>query len=373
MIAEIITPFQDFRAAYEELKAELDDAYRRFMESGWYVLGKETAAFEDEYAAYCEAKHCIGVGNGLEALHLGLRTVDCGPGDEVIVASNTYIATWLAVTQVGATIVPVEPDENTYNLNPELIEQAVTPRTKVILATNLYGQPCDYDAIRTVADRHGLIFATDNAQSQGARYKGRRVGGLAHIECHSFYPSKNLGAFGEAGAVTTNNSQVADRIRVLRNYGSRVRYHNEVVGYNSRLDELQAALLRVKLRKLDEWNSRRKQIAALYTSELAPLDAQLVLPSVPAWADPVWHLFVIRSAGRDALQKHLGDHGIQTIIHYPIPPHLSGAYQDLGLSVGSFPIAERMASEVLSLPISPHHARKQIEYVVQSLKKHLPH
>jgi dTDP-4-amino-4,6-dideoxygalactose transaminase len=370
---DIKVPFQDFRAAYEELKAELDAAYHRFMESGWYVLGKEVSLFEEEYAAYCEAKHCVGVGNGLEALHLGLRAVDCGPGDEVIVASNTYIATWLAVTQVGATVVPVEPDEKTYNLNPELIEQAITPRTKVILATNLYGQPCDYEAIRAVADRRGLIFATDNAQSQGARYKGRRVGGQAHVECHSFYPSKNLGAFGEAGAVTTNDPEVADRIRVLRNYGSRVRYHNEVVGYNSRLDELQAALLRVKLRKLDEWNSGRKQIAALYTSELATLDAQVILPSVPAWADPVWHLFVIRSAGRDALQKHLGNQGIQTIIHYPIPPHLSGAYQDLGLSAGSFPIAERMASEVLSLPISPHHTREQIEYVVQSLKKHLPH
>lgn len=356
-------PFQEFRAAYKELKAELDDAYQRFMESGWYVLGKEVSSFEEEYAAYCEAKHCVGVGNGLEALHLALRAVDCGPSDEVIVASNTYIATWLAVTQVGATVVPVEPDEKTYNLNPELIEQAVTPRTKVILATNLYGQPCDYDAIRAVADRHGLIFATDNAQSQGARYKGRRVGGLAHFECHSFYPSKNLGAFGEAGAVTTNNSGVADRIRVLRNYGSRVRYHNEVIGYNSRLDELQAAFLRVKLKRLDEWNARRKALASEYLSHLSSLNPQLVVPTVPPWADPVWHLFVIRHASRDAFQKYLGDEGIQTIIHYPIPPHLSGAYANSGFKRGDFPVAERMADEVLSLPISPHLQVEQLNSV----------
>lgn len=344
-------PFQDFRAAYEELKAELDDAYHRFMESGWYVLGKEVAAFEEEYAAYCEAKHCVGVGNGLEALHLGLRAVDCGPGDEVIVASNTYIATWLAVTQVGSTVVPVEPDEKTYNLNPELIEQAITPRTKVILATNLYGQPCDYDAIRAVADRRGLIFATDNAQSQGARYKGRRVGGLAHFECHSFYPSKNLGAFGEAGAVSTNDEKIADRIKVLRNYGSRVRYHNEVIGYNSRLDELQAALLRVKLRHLDAWNGRRSQLAHLYLERLAR--SKCILPFVPDWAEVVWHLFVIRRPDRDALQKYLADHGVQTIIHYPIPPHLSGAYASLGFALGDFPVAERIADEALSLPIGP--------------------
>jgi dTDP-4-amino-4,6-dideoxygalactose transaminase len=380
-MSDIRVPFQDFRAAYEELKAELDDAYHRFMESGWYVLGKEVSSFEEEYAAYCEAKHCVGVGNGLEALHLALRAVDCGPGDEVIVASNTYIATWLAVTQVGAKVVPVEPDERTYNLNPDLIEQAVTPRTKVIFATNLYGQPCDYDTIRAVADRHGLLFMVDNAQAQGARYKGRRVGGLADAECHSFYPSKNLGAFGEAGAVSTNDEKIADRIKVLRNYGSRVRYHNEVIGYNSRLDELQAAFLRVKLRHLDAWNGRRKNIAELYLSQLpaavsaslqlSSLSPQLVLPFVPDWAEVVWHLFVIRHSERDALQKKLSDEGIQTIIHYPIPPHLSGAYSDMRFSAGRFPITERMANEVLSLPISPQHTSEQINHVMQSLHKHL--
>ncbi len=362
-------PFQDFRAAYEELREEFDDAYRRFMQSGWYVLGKEVAAFEEEYAAYCEARHCVGVGNGLEALHLGLRAVDCGPGDEVIVASNTYIATWLAVTQVGATVVPVEPDEKTYNLNPELLEQAITPRSKVILATNLYGQPCNYDAIRDVADRRGLIFATDNAQAQGARYKGRRVGGLAHFECHSFYPSKNLGAFGEAGAVTTNDPAVADRIRVMRNYGSRLRYHNEVIGYNSRLDELQAALIRVKLRKLDEWNGRRAKLAHFYLDHLE--GSKFILPFVPEWASPVWHLFVVRHQNRDGLQKHLSDKGIQTIIHYPIPPHLSGAYKSQGFANGDFPVAEKMATEVLSLPTNPHLTITQFKYVVDSVLRSL--
>lgn len=366
-MADIKVPFQDFRAAYEELKAEMDDAYQRFMESGWYVLGREVSSFEEEYAAYCETKHCVGVGNGLEALHLALRAVDCGPGDEVIVASNTYIATWLAVTQVGAKVVPVEPDEQTYNLNPDLIEQAVTSRTKVILATNLYGQPCDYDAIRAVADRHGLLFMVDNAQAQGARYKRRRVGGLADAECHSFYPSKNLGAFGEAGAVSTNNEKIADRIKVLRNYGSRVRYHNEVIGYNSRLDELQAALLRVKLRHLDEWNGRRTQLARLYLDRLS--GSKCVLPFVPDWAEVVWHLFVIRHPERDALQKQLSDDGIQTIIHYPIPPHLSGAYSDMEFKRGDFPVAEQMADEVLSLPIGPHLRPEMLDFVSATVAK----
>lgn len=360
-------PFQDFRAGYEELRAELDEAYHRFIESGWYVLGKEVSSFEEEYAAYCDASHCVGVGNGLEALQLALLAMECGPGDEVIVASNTYIATWLAVTHVGATIVPVEPDEATFNINPEFIERAITPKTRVILATNLYGQPCDYDAIGEIARKRGIRFATDNAQSQGARYKGRRVGGIADIECHSFYPSKNLGAFGEAGAVTTNDEGFADRVRVLRNYGSRVRYHNEVIGYNSRLDELQAAFLRVKLRHLDDWNARRKALAAEYLSQLSALRSPLCLPSVPLWADPVWHLFVIRHSRRDELQKHLADQGIQTIIHYPIPPHLSGAYKDCGWEKGGLPIAEKVADEVLSLPMGPHLGSQQAFHVARSI------
>jgi dTDP-4-amino-4,6-dideoxygalactose transaminase len=353
--------FLDLKSAHEELRSELDAAYLKFMESGHYVLGKEVSAFEDEYAAYCGAPYCVGVGSGLDALHLGLRAAGCGPGDEVIVSSNTYIATWLAVSQVGATIVPVDPDENTFNLNPNLVEEAVSPRTTVILATNLYGQPCDYDAIRAVAERHGLIFATDNAQSHGALYKGSKVGGLACFECHSFYPTKNLGALGEAGAVTTLDSEIADRIRVLRNYGSRVRYFNEEIGCNSRLDELQAALLRVKLRKLDDWNARRAVLAQLYLDHLD--GGKYILPFVPDWAKPVWHLFVIRNQQRDVLHRYLEKNGVQTIIHYPIPPHLSGAYRSKGWVKRSLPIAERLAAEVLSLPIGPHLNKDSVEYL----------
>lgn len=360
-------PFNDFSSPYQELKAELDAAYARFMESGWYVLGKEVEAFEEEYAAYNQATHCVGVGHGLDALHLALRALGVGPGDEVIVPSNTYIATWLAVTQAGASITPVEPDPTTFNIDPARIEEAITPNTKVILAVNLYGQPCDYDPILAIAHRHGLKVAIDNAQAHGALYKGRRVGGIADIECHSFYPSKNLGAFGEAGAITTNDADLADKVRVLRNYGSRIRYHNEVAGYNSRLDELQAALLRVKLRHLDEWNARRTKVSASYIPALSTAGCQL--PAVPEWADPVWHLFVIRHPQRNALQKHLADHGIQTLIHYPIPPHLSGAYsEEFKIRKSKFEIAEALASEVLSLPIGPHVTEDQTTFITESIR-----
>lgn len=364
-MSEVQVPFQDFKAAYHELKSELDEAYLRFMESGWYVLGKELDAFEEEYAVYCEAPHCVGVANGLEALHLALRALGVGPGDEVIVPSNTYIATWLAVTQAGAIPVPVEPDPATYNLEPGMVEEAITPRTKVILSVNLYGQPCDYDPLFALAAKHGLKVAIDNAQSHGALYKGRRVGGIADIECHSFYPSKNLGAYGEAGAITTHDVALADQIRVLRNYGSRVRYHNEVPGYNSRLDELQAAFLRVKLRHLDAWNARRTAMAERYLLQIPAANSQLTLPFVPEWASPVWHLFVIRHPHRDALQQHLADQGVQTIIHYPIPPHRSGAYP--AFHSARLPVAERLAAEVLSLPLGPFTNSEQIAKVVQAV------
>ena len=381
--------FNDFVSPYQELKAELDDAYGRFMQSAWYVLGKEVASFEEEYASYCDAKYCVGVGHGLDALHLALRALDIGPGDEVIVPSNTYIATWLAVTQAGATPVPVEPDPATHNLDPQLIAAAITPRTKAILAVNLYGHPCDYDAILTLAREHGIKVVIDNAQAHGALYKGCRVGGLADIECHSFYPSKNLGAFGEAGAITTQKTDLADKIRVLRNYGSRVRYHNEVAGYNSRLDELQAAFLRVKLRYLDEWNARRTAIAEHYLIELGSRSQEpeasgqrsaissstihnpqstMILPTVPQWARPVWHLFVIRHPQRDLLQQHLTAEGIQSIIHYPVPPHLSGAYQHCGYALGSLPLAEMLSNEVISLPIGPHMAPDSVAIVATALQ-----
>lgn len=345
-------PFLDLKSPYLELEDELDAAYRRVMKSGWYILGKEVEAFEAEFAAYCEAKHCIGVGNGLDALHLIFRAMEIGPGDEVIVPANTYIATWLAVSYSGATPVPVEPDERTYNINPGLIEAAITKKTKAILPVHLYGQSTDMDPINALADRYGLKVIEDAAQAHGARYKGRRAGGLGDAAGFSFYPGKNLGALGDGGAVVTNDDELADRVRVLRNYGSKVKYHNEVKGYNSRLDELQAALLRVKLPKLDEWNDRRRAVAKKYMQRLAAVP-ELSLPSVPDWAEPVWHLFVVRHPQRGALQKELGEAGIGTLIHYPIPPHRSNAYV-AEFAGARFPLAERMAETVLSLPMGPH-------------------
>lgn len=359
-------PFLDLKAPYLELRDELDAAYRRVMESGWYILGEEVEAFEAEFAAYCGTKHCIGVGNGLEALHLIVRACGVGPGDEVIVPANTYIATWLAVTQAGAVPVPVEPVESTCNIDPDRIEQAVTPRTRAIMVVHLYGQPVDMDPINALARKHGLRVIEDCAQAHGARYKGRKAGGLGDAAGFSFYPGKNLGAIGDGGAVTTSDDGLAERIRVLRNYGSRVKYHNEVAGYNSRLDELQAAFLRVKLAKLDEWNSRRSQAAGSYLQGLAGLPG-LILPQVPVWADPAWHLFVVRCTRREALQKALGDAGIGTMIHYPIPPHLQPAYADLKLAGGSFPISEQMAREVLSLPMGPHLAADDLHEVLNAV------
>ena len=363
-------PFLDFVAPYEELKAGLDEAYFRFMRSAWYILGREVEGFEQEFADYCGVKHCVGVGNGLEALHLVLRAWDVGPGDEVIVPSNTYIATWLAVSYTGATPVPVEPDLRTFNLDTNRIAAAITPRTKAILPVHLYGQPADLDPIMALAGKHGLNVLEDCAQAQGARYKGRRTGSLGHGAGHSFYPGKNLGAFGDGGAVTTNDDQLADRVRTLRNYGSKKKYYNEVKGFNSRLDELQAAFLRVKLKKLDEWNERRRAVAARYLSGLGGLPG-LMLPFAPDWAEPVWHLFVVRHPGRDELQRKLTAADIGTLIHYPVPPHLSGAYADGKWTRGAFPFAELMADSVLSLPMGPHLSAEQTDSVVHELRRNL--
>ncbi|MDT8303286.1 MAG: DegT/DnrJ/EryC1/StrS family aminotransferase [Sedimentisphaerales bacterium] len=360
-------PFLDLKAPYFELKDVLDAAWHRVMESGWYVLGPEVEAFESEFAEYCGVKYCIGVGNGLDALHLILRAMEIGSGDEVIVPSNTYIATWLAVSYAGAIPVPVEPDECTYNIDPDLIAAAITERTKAILAVHLYGQSADMDPINIIAQRHGLKVIEDAAQAHGALYKRRRAGSLCDAAGFSFYPGKNLGAFGDGGAVTTNDDQLAERIRVLRNYGSQVKYQNDVKGYNSRLDELQAALLRVKLKKLDEWNARRKDVAEQYLKALPGID-DLVLPFVPEWADPVWHLFVVRCPERDALQARLQEAGIGTMIHYPIPPHKSAAYtKDLrGIEL---PVAERLAASVLSLPIGPHINSTDVNHLCKMISQ----
>jgi dTDP-4-amino-4,6-dideoxygalactose transaminase len=356
-------PFLDLIGPYEELKAELDEAYFRFMRSAWYVLGREVEAFEHEFAEYCGVGHCVGVGNGLEALHLVLRAYDIGAGDEVIVPSNTYIATWLAVSYAGATPVPVEPDPETFNIDPTRIAAALTPRTKAIMPVHLYGQPADMDPILELARKRGLKVIEDNAQAQGARYKGRRTGSLGDAAGNSFYPGKNLGALGDAGAVTTNDAALADRVRTLRNYGSKKKYYNECKGYNSRLDELQAAFLRVKLRKLDEWNERRRTVASRYRAGLDGA-SELTLPFVPAWAEPVWHLFVVRHPNRDILQQRLTEAGIGTLIHYPVPPHLSGAYANGKWAAGAFPVAEDLANTVLSMPMGPHLQEGQADLVV---------
>lgn len=360
-------PFLDLRAAYLELQEQIDEVVARVLGSGSYLLGKELDAFEAEFAEYLNVKHCVGVGNGLDALHLALTALGVGQGDEVLVPSNTYIATWLAVSYAGGVPVPVEPDERTYNINPDRVEAAITNRTRAIIPVHLYGQPADMDPILEIARRHRLWVLDDAAQAHGACYKGARVGGLADITGWSFYPGKNLGAFGDGGAVTTNNEELADRIRALRNYGSRTKYFNEVQGFNSRLDEMQAAVLRIKLRHLDEWNERRIRIAALYARELK--DSGLILPYVPEWAEPVYHLFVVRSKQRDALQQHLKTRGIGTLIHYPVPPHLQQAYQGLGLGEGSQPISERIHQQVLSLPMGPHLNETQAAAVIQAIRE----
>lgn len=368
-------PFLDLKAPYLELKQEIDEAIARVVSSGWFIGGIEVDAFEEEYATYCGATHAIGLANGLDALHLALRAMDVGPGDEVIVPSNTYIATWLAVSQCGATPIPVEPDVRTYNLDPALIEAAITPRTKVILPVHLYGQPAEMDPILAIARKHGLKVLEDGAQAHGARYKGQRLGAHGDAVAWSFYPGKNLGAMGDGGAVTTDDAQIADRLRVLRNYGSRVKYVNEVQGYNSRLDPLQAAILRVKLAHLDDWNVRRRTIAARYTSELTSTVASerrqaafpLLLPHVPDWAEPVWHLYVLQHPQRDALQRQMGEAGVGTLIHYPIPPHLQQGYAQAGYRRGQFPIAEKIANQCVSLPMGPHLDESGASSVISAL------
>jgi dTDP-4-amino-4,6-dideoxygalactose transaminase len=357
-------PFLDLKSAYLELQPEIDAAIKRVLDSGWYIFGEEVDAFEQEYANFCEANHCVSLANGLDALHLALLALGVGEGDEVIVPSNTYIATWLAVSQCGATPIPVEPDSTTYNIDPGRIEAAITSRTKVILPVHLYGQPADMDSILEIARKHGLKVLEDGAQAHGARYKGKRIGSHGDVVAWSFYPGKNLGAFGDAGAITTNDAAIAERIRVLRNYGSRVKYVNDERGFNSRLDPLQAAALRVKLKVLDEWNARRTEIANRYQMELK--NTLLKLPFVPNWAEPVWHLYVVQHPKRDALQKQLNGAGIGTLIHYPIPPHLQSAYVDLGFGKNSFPISERIHQEILSLPMYPNMSLEQTNRVIAS-------
>ena len=361
-------PYLDLKVANQNLSESLNEAFQKVLNSGWFILGKALEKFEDEFAAYLGSNYCIGVGNGLEALHLILRAYGIGVGDEVIVPSNTYIATWLAVTYSGAIPVPVEPDPSTYNLDPARIEAAITGATRAILPVHLYGQSAEMDGINEIANRHALVVIEDAAQAQGAYFLDRACGNLGHAAGFSFYPGKNLGALGDAGAVTTNDEALAKEIRALRNYGSEKKYQNELLGFNSRLDELQAAFLSVKLPYLDGWNAHRRGIARFYSEHLSKIPG-LVIPAVPDWATPIWHIYPLCYDNRDQLQTFLKDEGIETLIHYPIPPHLSKAYAFMGFSKGDFPIAERIASTELSLPISPDMTMAMAEYVVAKIQQ----
>jgi len=357
--------FISIRAAHDELADELEAAAIRVLRGGHYVLANEVEAFEREFASYCESGHAAGVGSGLDALRLALEALGVGAGDEVIVPAHTFIATWLAVTQLGARPVPVEPEEGGFNIDPLRVEAAVTPRTAAVVVVHLYGMPVDWDPIAAIARRHGLALVEDAAQAHGARYQGRRVGSLGDIAAFSFYPSKNLGASGDGGAVVSRSESLIESVRELRNYGSARKYHHDRLGLNSRLDELQAALLRVKLAHLDAWNDRRRGRAEQYTTAL---DGHPVVtpPAIPAGVESVWHQFVLRCADRELLQQGLARRGVETLIHYPIPPHRSGAYA--GEQWPPLPLTERLANEVLSLPIGPHLDDAGAEEVLVALQ-----
>jgi len=362
---EPAVPFVDLRAVNGRYHTQFALALAEALRSGWFVLGEGVRSFEAEFARYCGARFCVGVANGLEALHLTLRAWEIGPDDEVIVPANTFIATWLAVSQVGATPVPVEPDERTFNIDPARIEAAITPRTRAIIPVHLYGHPADMEPILALAERRGLKVLEDAAQAHGAHYRGRRVGSLAHAAAFSFYPAKNLGALGDGGAVTTSDALLAERLARLRNYGSKEKYHHDIRGYNSRLDELQALFLRAKLPDLDADNRRRGEVAARYGRSIRARGVELPQPA--AWATPAWHLYVVRCANREQVRQHLERAGIGTLIHYPVPPHLQPAYRELGIPSGALPLAERLHREVLSLPLWPGMSAEQTERVAEVL------
>jgi len=358
----------DFKQEFQQLSAEITEAVTRVLRSGWFILGEELKQFEQEFAEYLGAKYCVGVGNGLDALHLILRALNIGEEDEVIVAANTYIATLLAISYSGAKPVLVEPDERTNNINPELIKGQITERTKAIMPVHLYGLSSDMDPINEIAKEYGLFVVEDAAQAHGAEYKGRKCGSLGNAAGFSFYPTKNLGAYGDGGAVVTNDEEIADKIRLLRNYGSSKKYYNEIKGFNSRLDEIQAAILGVKLRYLDEWNGKRRKNAKLYLENLKNL--KVSMPFEPEECKHVYHQFVIRCSKRDELQGVLKKNGIDTLIHYPIPPHLSEAYIDLNYEKGDFPITERVCNEILSLPAYPLLDEVEIREICGIIVRH---
>jgi dTDP-4-amino-4,6-dideoxygalactose transaminase len=355
-------------AGNREVGAGLDRAIARVIASGRFILGPELEAFESEWAHYAGAKGCVGVGNGLDALTLALRAMDVGPGDDVAVPGQTFVATWLAVTATGARPVPVDVDPDTANMDPALLEAAITPRMKAVVPVHLFGRLAPMAEIAAIARRHGLRVLEDAAQAHGARDENGKAGTLADAAAWSFYPGKNLGALGDAGAVTSHDPNLLARVRILRNYGSPVRYQHEVLGVNSRLDEMQAAVLRTKLPLLNAWNTRRAHVAATYLRELAALGERLTLPK-PAGHEHSWHLFVVRSANRDGLRDALAAAGIDTLIHYPKPPHLQPAYAHLGIKAGSLPVSEDFAARSLSLPIGPHMSADQVERVIEAVRK----
>lgn len=356
----------DFKGEYQQLSKEINEVIRMVLESGRFILGEELTRFENEFADYLGVKYCVGVGNGLDALHLILRALNIGAGDEVIVPANTYIATLLAISYAGAKPVLIEPQENTYNINPELIEDAITKRSKAIMPVHLYGLSSDMDPINEIAERHGLFVIEDAAQAHGAEYKGKKCGGLGTAAGFSFYPAKNLGAYGDGGAVVTNDKEIAQRVMLLRNYGSREKYYNEIKGFNSRLDEIQAAILRVKLKHLDEWNERRRKTAKVYLNNIK--EDKIILPFEPEGYKHIYHQFVIRCHDRDNLQKSLEENGIATLIHYPIPAHKQNAYVDLGFNV-SLPVTEKICNEILSLPIHAYLTGQEISKITKEVNK----
>lgn len=355
-------PFLDLKAINLRHRDYFHQALDQVLDSGWLVLGNQTTQFENEFANYCGTKFAVGVANGLEALSLVLRAWDIGPGDEVIVPSNTYIATWLAVTHTGATPIPVEPRQLTFNINPELIEQAITSKTKAIIPVHLYGQVAEMDAINAIAKKYNLKVLEDGAQAQGAIYNNIRVGALGDAAGISLYPGKNLGALGDAGIITTSDPLLAEKLRSLRNYGSQIKYKNELIGFNSRLDELQSAFLRIKLNYLDADNTRRREISRMYQQGLS--DSNLGLPHEINESHSVWHLYVVTHPQRDLLSERLKELGVGTLIHYPIAPHLQDAYASMNLKEGTFPIAEKMHRTVLSLPISPVMSNEDVQKVI---------
>jgi dTDP-4-amino-4,6-dideoxygalactose transaminase len=361
-------PFLSLSSIHKEIKGEILKAFNEVYDSNLFILDTQVREFEKKYSKFNKINYCIGVGNGLDALIIALRTLDIKKGDEVIVPSNTYIASLLAISAVGAKPILVEPKIDTYNLNPNLIEQAISKKTKAILPVHLYGQACEMDEIMAIAKKYRLAVIEDNAQAQGATYKSQLTGTFGDINGTSFYPGKNIGALGDAGAIITNNENLYLKALSFRNYGSQKKYYNEIKGYNSRLDEMQAAFLSVKLRHIESWNKERNEIAKIYNYHLSNIK-EITLPQIAVGSTSVYHLYVIRTKKRDELQKYLAEKGIGTVIHYPIPPHLQKAYSDLGFSKGDFPIAEEISNTALSLPIYPGLSEEEITYISSVIKK----